>query len=311
MPNEHFIERKSCPACGAEAARSLFRCSFTEQPVRGMLESTYAGEGAVDFSMLEGADYVLDECRCGLIYQRFVPDDFLAEVVSQTWLDPDVTVKRRGRAVLVRGHYALEILGILDFMGRDRPLRFLDFGMGWGRWVQMAEAFGVETYGLEPLSTRVDHATGQGVKVLDLAEARERRFDFVNTEQVFEHLSEPYEMAVQLAEVLEPGGILKISVPNGMRVKKRLRIGDWLAPQGSRHSLNDVFPLQHINAFNHASLITLGRRAGLTPVRMPTRLHYRYAPIWERPSRLLKRTVGLHYRALRSQTTLIWFRKNG
>ena len=313
MANPHFIERKACPACGTDPTDVLYRCAYTEPPIRHMLEARFADQGAVDLSMLEGADYVLAECpSCTLIFQRFVPDEFLADVVSEQWHDPDRALNQRGRAVLVRGHYALEILGVLDHLGRERqPLRFLDFGMGWGRWVQMAEAFGVETYGVEPLGSRTELATGHHLKVLNPSEIRNMRFDFINSEQVFEHIPNPVELAAQLGEVLEPGGIFKISVPNGMRVKRRLRAGDWLAPYGSRNSLNDVFPLQHINAFNHRALIRLGERAGLVPVRIPARLRYRYAPVWERPSRLLKRTVGAHYRALRGQTTVVWFRRQG
>ena len=200
-------------------------------------------------------------------------------------------------------------MGVLDFMKRPpESLRFLDYGMGWGFWVEMARAFAVDVYGLEPASSRNTRAAEQGLQVINVEQMKNLTFDFINTEQVFEHLPEPYETAMELSQVLAPGGILKISVPNSMRVKRHLKRGDWLA---KGNPLNDVFPLQHINAFTHDAIIKLGRRAGLEHVPIPARLRYRYMPTWERPSRLLKRTVGAHYRTLRDQTTVLWFRRGG
>ncbi|MGH2793669.1 MAG: class I SAM-dependent methyltransferase, partial [Actinomycetota bacterium] len=179
---------------------------------------------------------------------------------------------------------------------------------GWGFWVEMARAFAVDVYGLEPASSRSTRASEQGLQVIDVERMKDLRFDFINTEQVFEHLPEPYETAVELSQVLAPGGILKISVPNSMRVKRHLRRGDWLK---AGNPLNDVFPLQHINAFTNRSIMKLAERTGLEPVPIPARLRYRYMPTWERPSRLLKRTVGAHYRTIRNQTTVVWLRRPG
>ena len=311
MSNPHFVERKSCPVCGSLDLSELFHGSYTEPPIRSWLEKRQTPRGMVEFDLLEGAEYVLLECAaCALIFQRDIPDEYMSEIAYERWVDPDKAWDRRSKGIIrARGRYALEIMGVLDFMKREpESLRFLDYGMGWGFWVEMARAFAVDVYGLEPAASRNSRASEQGLQVIDVEQMKNLSFDFINTEQVFEHLPEPYETAVQLSQVLAPGGILKISVPNSMRVKRNLKRGNWLK---KGNPLNDVFPLQHINAFTHRSIIRLGERVGLEHVPIPARLRYRYMPTWERPSRLLKRTVGAHYRTLRDQTTGIWFRRGG
>jgi SAM-dependent methyltransferase len=80
------------------------------------------------------------------------------------------------------------------------------------------------------------------------------RFDFINTEQVFEHIPEPLETLRHLIKSLETNGIIKISVPTANDVDRRLKIMDWEAPIDSRNSLDPVTPLEHINYFKRSSI---------------------------------------------------------
>jgi 2-polyprenyl-3-methyl-5-hydroxy-6-metoxy-1,4-benzoquinol methylase len=310
--NAHFFLRERCPVCEFDELSELFRCRYTDEPIRGFMERLYEKQGTIDFELLEGADFALRACpRCELIFQEQLPDAWLSEIVYEQWNNPDGSRHRKEQnATRSRGRTALEIMSIIDFFGRDpRELRFMDFGMGWGAWIQIAKAFGLETYGVENSMSRVEHARNKGLGVTALEDCEESSFDFINTQMVFEHLFEPLEMANRLGKLLAPGGILKVGVPNGMRARKRLAIGDWTAAKSSRRSLYDVEPLQHVNCFVNKSLLALGAAASLSPVKIPVRLRYKYMPTWEAPKNLLRRTVGQHYRAVRGQTTTIWFRR--
>jgi SAM-dependent methyltransferase len=309
MADPHFVERRGCPVCESRSLDELYRCPYTAPPLRDFLETKYAQRGSVDFSLLEGADYVLQRCRdCTLVFQAQIPNEALADIVYERWTDPDRSLHHKEKgAVRARGRYAMEIMAIIDFMGRNpESIRVLDFGMGWGHWVRMAQAFGCQAFGLELSEARIDHARRLGLEVLGPNELEGRSFDFINTEQVFEHLPEPRETAGQLGALLGEGGILKISVPNARKVGRAIRKGDWTAGYRSRRSLKDVSPLQHINAFNHRSLVRLAEVAGLSKVRIPPRLRYRYPPAWERFGELLRRTLGQHYLALRRRETILW-----
>lgn len=63
--------------------------------------------------------------------------------------------------------------------------------MGWGDWFQMAQSFGCKAAGMELSEARVSHAQSRGVPAVEWQELASRRFDFINTEQVFEHVTDP------------------------------------------------------------------------------------------------------------------------
>ena len=70
-------------------------------------------------------------------------------------------------------------------------LQFLDFGMGWGKWCQMAKAFGCQVYGLELSKARIKYASSLGISVLSNEELNHYKFDYINADQVFEHITNP------------------------------------------------------------------------------------------------------------------------
>jgi 2-polyprenyl-3-methyl-5-hydroxy-6-metoxy-1,4-benzoquinol methylase len=261
---DHFVERQRCPICDG-SAEHIVQLSFTEPPLRRYLEDFYSPQGGVEFKFLEATSYVLDRCsKCDLIYQRNVPDQFLLHKLYEEWIDPRKVWETydRDRELDYYRDMAKEVETMIRLVGKSRP-KVLDFGMGWGRWCRMAQAFECDAFGCELSEARIQHAQSLGVKVVDMHAAEFGEFDFVNAEQVFEHLGEPLEILKRLREALKSDGVLRISVPNGNDIRRRLRRMDWSAAKGSRWSLNAISPLEHLNCFNNKSLRTLIERAGL------------------------------------------------
>jgi len=314
--NPHFVARTTCPVCDGTNLKELYRTPFATAPLRPFLDRSYFVRSArsIDWSLLSDADYVLSECgTCSLVFQVNIPDEFIWQKIDEEWADPERALHRREQNIAgMRGQHLLEVMRIADFFGKQpEELAVLDFGMGWGFWIAMAQALGCKAYGVEISNARVEHAIAHGVKVIAFEDVEPSSFDFINTEQVFEHLPEPFKIASRLAEALRPGGILRISVPNGSSIKKRLRSPDWTAGYGSKNWLGAAMPFAHISTFNHRSLVALGERVGLEPVRIGPRLRYRYAPYFQPFRRVVKRSVGLHIRALQHKETDVWFRRTG
>ncbi len=287
-----------------------------EPPLRQALESRYGRMGgAPEFEYLEPATYVLTEClTCDLLFQKHVPNDALTRRIWERWLDPEgpfaafVTQRRLDSYA----GYAQEVMTVLAYFDaspkRRRPLRFFDFGMGWGLWCRMARAFGVDAYGSEILESRIAYARAQGVTVISWEEIPSHAFDVINADNVFEHLVQPLATLSYLRAALAPGGLMKIGVPDGRDIRRRLRIMDWTAPHGSRNALMEVFPLIHINCYTHRTLVHMARLAGLEPVKIPLRLQYAYSTNWKPISPLLRRLVTPLYRNLLSRGTYLYFR---
>lgn len=268
--NKFFTKRECCPGCQSQRTIELLRSPLTAPPLRDYLVFFYNPQGGVEFKYLQDQDYVLTECMyCGLVYQTEIPGELLIYKLYEKWIDPEKVWE------LIELHRTLgyfsglsnEITDVIRYFNRPpSQLTFLDFGMGWGHWCRMAQAFGCKVYGVELSEARIEYARQTGVRIINFEEISSLQFDFINTEQVFEHLSEPGGTLAYLRQSLAPDGILKISVPDGGDIQQRLNMGNWQAPKTSRYSLNPVAPLEHINCFNRASLLQLAREVSLEPI---------------------------------------------
>lgn len=265
-----FVERSACPVCGEAPDRTVYRCSYRDDPVRSYLFSFYAGFGDADLALLGDAEYVLETCgRCGTVWQRFAPDGALLSTLYERWAAAGSELGHHDNAAYHRAA-AEEVLLVLELVRRaPSAIRVLDFGMGWGRWPRLAAAFGMQAHGVELSRAQSAYAATQGVRVLTLDELPDASFDFVNSEQVFEHLVDPHETIVRLGRAVTPGGWLKIAVPDASGIASRLAEPDF-----RDRSLNAVAPLEHLNAYPGDALDELGRQAGLVPARPPLSAFY-------------------------------------
>jgi SAM-dependent methyltransferase len=270
-----FEHRTSCPVCGG-SPEIVYSAGFDEEPVKTFIARRYHK----DTARIASAAYSIAQCSsCGLLYQEQVGSaDFLDELYS-AWIDDpsgpeayDTYVRDISNPLESRdGH---EIMAAARFLKKDlHTFRTLDYGMGWGLWACIAKFLGCDSWGFDLSAARREFAARKGIRVLREDTIPDSAFDFINTEQVFEHVVDPAGLAARLARGLAPGGILKISVPSA----------EALATQDiGRHlervdvvGIMPIHPLEHVNGFRRASLERLGVQSGLVPVRPP--LHTRYA----------------------------------
>jgi 2-polyprenyl-3-methyl-5-hydroxy-6-metoxy-1,4-benzoquinol methylase len=291
-----FVIREECPVCGADNASGRYARCFNEEPVAAYLRSYYGK----DTSPLAGGMYDLAECgRCALIFQRHVGDrEFLNELYTN-WLkgdgnperDPTYNADLRDPLSSRDGH---ELVAAAAYLGKPlAQLRTLDYGMGWALWARISLALGCHSYGSDLAENRMAFARQAGVKPVTEAEIPDQCYDFINCEQVFEHVPDPAGLARRMAGALAPGGILKISVPSGERASETLNLLERGASQWTRDRLMPIHPLEHINCFRNQTIGALAARSGLREVRpgLTTRYAFLLRPgslDVSRPRKLLK-----------------------
>lgn len=276
MIKTYFVKREFCPGCKSREYKTIYSCGFTESPIKEYLEFFYSPQGRVEFEYLKGAEYILDECHnCGMIYQKEIPNDFLMKKLYEEWIDSQKVFDQYEQSYNLDYYsgYAQEMMMLIKYFNTmPKQLKFFDFGMGWGNWCQMAKAFGCDSYGTELSEARIEYAKSNGIKVISWDEIPNYSFDFINTDQVFEHIPNPLETLNHLKKSLKPESLIKISVPDSCDIKKRLKVMDWTAPKGSKNSLNPVAPLEHINCFDHSSITRMADIAGFRLVENPFRI---------------------------------------
>lgn len=134
----------------------------------------------------------------------------------------------------------------------------LDVGCGGGEFLSTLEGRVAERRGLETSAYGRNAAAAKGVSalnetVVDHAISRRDHYDAVTAFQVLEHASDPFEFLQGCIDVLKPGGVLLISVPNN---DSFLRYCDLLP-------LN--MPPHHVTLWRRPSLEAI---ASLFPVSM-------------------------------------------
>ena len=283
--NSHFVGRQFCPGCESKSRNALYKMGYSERPLRDYLDSLYGMKGRIEHQFLAGANFILCECKdCELTYQVEVPNESLMFKLYEEWpsCEDSLDRHRKAKGVDYNKKFVKEIINVIEYSKKNpADLKFLDFGSGWGNWAHLALGFNCDVYGAELSQSKIEHAKASGLRMIEWDDIPNAQLDFINTEQVLEHLSEPLQTLFHLKHGLSPNGILKISVPNGQYIKGAMETWDWsvdrfyVAVVRSRASLLPVAPLQHLNCFNHNSLVKMANRAGLEPITIPASTNFR------------------------------------
>lgn len=288
--------RERCPACGARDCVSILRQAYTSPNLLAYMREFY-GVGKEEVSRwLAAESYEVRECRaCGMCFQVFYPDRDLAIELYDTWINPEECRRGDLRRPSISSYepQLQEVVALAGYVERHNgvPLpqvKILDYGMGWGSWLRMACAFGVQAYGYELSPTRIQNAASLGVTCLDDAGLSEHKFHIISLDQVLEHVPDPRAVVERLVPLLHPGGLLKISVPNGKGTASALRsIG---TARLIDQKLVAIRPLEHTNSFTPRSLRQLTDSFGLKVRREP--VLQQFSLICGSSVRSLARSIG-------------------
>jgi len=232
-----------------------------------------------------------------LIFQKNIPGPQLSESLYTCWIDGTKLFehKVRNRKIAYYKYLSKTVEKLIrQFRKPPSQLTVYDFGMGWGDFCHMAQAYGCEVWGSELAPEQIRYAESFGIKNIQLQDIPAEEFDIVNINQVLEHLDEPVTYLREIARSLSPTGILRFAVPNGNILSQKLNNKTTasfqvdLAPH-----LKLLAPLEHINCFTTTSVDAMLELANLTPVRLKrasifdlTLRDIKQKLIWTQPSSL-------------------------
>ncbi len=307
IKNSYFVKRLVCPACEKSEFKDLYSRPYTDPVIRKYLDEFYGSQGGVEFEYINDAEYILKECTtCSLIFQEYIPNDFLMNKLYEEWIDPQIAL--RGQKEHSLSYYrklSMEVDNIVAyFNAKPDNLSFLNFGMGWGEWNLMVKAYGSHSTGMELSQQRINHAKENAIGIINWEDVPSNQFDFINTEQVFEHIPNPFETLKYLILSLKPNGLIKISVPNGNVARRNLKIMDWKAGKNERNSLNIVAPLEHINCFRTKTIKFMANLCGLKQETVP----FKNLPL---PDMFKSKLKPFYYKLFRGgkEGTYLFFKK--
>lgn len=299
-----MIQRLACPISGAPAEVIFSRpCSLPE--MRAYTERC----GLAD--QLTDKPFEVRYCAAsGLHFQTWVMDDSELVGLYSPPADAKFFVEQIGKQKLHWfAHMTEEILVMRQMVPTHVPV-VLDFGCNWGKWASMALAHGCEVYGVDVNRDAAAFCAARGIRMISHNELGVARFDFINVDQVMEHLTDPLGVARSLAAALKPGGFMKLGTPDNPRLPRLLRAAQASGSNAvlEPKTIDSLCPLEHVNLFNHASLRWLGERAGLRGVRLPFFKWMGAGQLWNLP-RQFNRNLILPFKRRFGFQTHQWFVK--
>jgi 2-polyprenyl-3-methyl-5-hydroxy-6-metoxy-1,4-benzoquinol methylase len=236
-----------------------------------------------------------------------VPGNDLLNEIYEEWIPPGEKDRlHRSRDLNYYRYLAEQLQFVVQHLKKNpSAIRALDFGMGWAEWATMAKAFGCQISGSELSAHRVEHAQSIGIEIVQWEDLARRKFDFINTEQVFEHLIDPLPTLRHLANAIDGGGLIRISVPDSRAALRALAKRNFAAL--SSKQVMPIAPLEHVNCFEYRSLVALGKLAGLRPVRPSLRHLYNSSSGWFSFRNALRLTLRPIYRHVFPKSTVVYF----
>ena len=142
-------------------------------------------------------------------------------------------------------------LRVLKRHGLSRAHMILDFGSGTSLFVDFLKDKGFDAVGYDPYVPEFADRSVLG-----------RRFDFVISQDVIEHVADPRTALQEHVGLLKSGGVLCIGTPNASEIQ-----------------LTDEFSMElhqpyHQHILSEKALIDMGNRAGLRAVDVYHRFYY-------------------------------------
>jgi SAM-dependent methyltransferase len=262
-----LIPRLVCPACLHDAGQQTL-CAIPYSRLGAFLERSYVRSSIEEhLPNILRHDYAIVECsRCLLLYQRNVPDTASMEILYSEMISPDATFDRHRLHMDDLAYYerhVRDVFAVFSHLNRHPSrIRVLDFGSGWAQWARVAKAVGAETFIAEISEKQIENARTLGIGNIDIFGYSGPAFDYIHTQDVFEHLPEPRRMLGQLTRLLKKGGIIRLAVPPGFKMKSRIA----RFAETNIDNLPELAPLQHINNFSQPTLSRFAGQFGLAPV---------------------------------------------
>ncbi len=299
-----MISRTTCPISG-QPSEVVYRRPYAHPDLRRYLDE--AGLGAKAGEVVYEIRYCI---ASGLFFQNWVMEDAeLAGMYSSprgvAQFEQEISQQR----LHWFAHMADEVLVLRQSLKNPRPV-VLDFGSNWGKWSSMALAFGCDVHAVEVNREAAAFCASRGIKIIAREELGEPRFDFIQVDQVLEHLTDPLGAARLLARSLKPGGLMKWGTPNAPKLPVLLsNLGNANdGPVPDARTLDPLLPLMHVNLFSKASLTHLAKTVGLEPFRPSLGVLIGSGQMWNMP-RQLNRNVVAPFKRWRLTGTELWFRR--
>jgi 2-polyprenyl-3-methyl-5-hydroxy-6-metoxy-1,4-benzoquinol methylase len=219
MDKQNTVSRP-CPCCGSHAAKEQLTWSYQK----------------------ENQLHRLGKClSCGMV---FVTNNHEIDMSNKAFIDwlPDTDKDIMTPAKLAYNR------AVLHYISKYIPpnASILDYGAGYCGFLRIAKQEGYEVEGINPCKYLAEWAKNKFDINIEPVFGQDyepgKQYDFILSDQTFEHLEEPKKDLMKLHSLLKPGGIAYINVPN------------YLTYRRLSHGVDCLKDIMHYNYFTTKTL---------------------------------------------------------
>ena len=250
-----LIERIKCPICENNKLVSIYRLSYQDTKIKNFLETYYNKK--LNLDLISHNDYNLLECKnCSFIFQKFVPDELFSEELYENLISAKASLKKKEDNIKeLNKKYHNEIF-LIKKLFKNKKINVLEFGAGWGFWSLEAKKNGFNVSCLELSKKRVEYMKSKNLHVINIIEKNKPKYDFIYSDQTFEHISDPKETLELINGSLNLGGYILLNFPSSFGFKKKVK-------NNYTPNKDEAHPLEHLNLFNRLSMNYLIKNTNL------------------------------------------------
>ncbi|HIJ53921.1 MAG TPA: class I SAM-dependent methyltransferase [Planctomycetes bacterium] len=256
------MNKRNCPVCDSTEAVVIMR--FTPESLYVVAPPYRLEEFKIEEfkNIIKGKEEFLtySKCRnCGMVYCEYIWDD---DTLRRAYLDSINHAQNKDGILLINKRLSLarmwaNILRTLKLLGKEKleDLKIIDFGCGWGDFLDTVQGYGVNAVGYDLDSEKTEFATERGQRIIgDISELKSfGPVDVVVMLSVLEHLQDVKNSLNLVKELLKRGGLFVFSVMDyrSIYIKRNVNRLKNNLPTLTRN-LNPVF---HVNIYDYKSIM--------------------------------------------------------
>lgn len=252
------MNKRNCPVCETNKAEVIM--TFTPELLCAV-NPTYKVEELRKAIIGKDDLVTYSECDvCGMVYCETLWDNDTLRIVYDKTIDHEKSLEK---VLLLNKRIAItrtwnNLLRLFTLLGKKKlnDIKLLDYGCGWGDFLDVANGYGVNVYGYDEDKRKIDFAKKRGHKIVDSIEELKSLspVDVFVMNSVLEHVQDVDYILKLVKTLLKPNGLLIFSV-NDYRskyIKKNVKKVSSNFPALSKN----FNPLEHVNIYDYKSVMT-------------------------------------------------------
>ena len=250
------MKTRYCPVCNNHQSHTVMR--FTPEQI-SKANPTYDRDKLKE--ALKDKDRFLTYSRCdacGMIFCKYIWDDDTLEQIYAITISHN---KSREKIYAIDKRLALintwnNILRLLKLRGKKQlnGVKIIDFGSGWGDFLDVAAGSGIQSMGYDQDKEKLAFSKKNGHQVAEDLEQLENfgPVDIFIMNSVLEHVQNVQDVFDFVHRVLKPDGILVFSVMDyrGKFIEKN----SARVMKGQLALTKNFNPVEHVNIYNYQAV---------------------------------------------------------